>query len=407
MSSEEATALVPSQQQKAPPVGKMEALTGLRGVMAVYVVVYHFFGDFRNGELLGTKSADRLVGHGFVAVTFFFQLSGFVNTAVAESRGADYGERFRRRFWRRRAARLAPAYFASMLLFAPLVWFAWPPSTPPFDARVARFAALATTPLGLQTWAPYPLWRLANYPAWAVSCELFFYLAFPFLAPRLRTSWPATMLVVLGMAQFATSAAAYSLLGATPLAADVVYVWPVVRIFEFAQGIVLGFWRPHFFAHAVDVAAALVIALLIAVPRSWPPACVTLVLQLPVAFLIASAAHDQGLIAYLCRSRTAIVAGEISYCTYLLQAPLMLALLWCLDPAHDLPAIFDMLLARAIGERPPSPILPLSALPLVLLSLHTVAKFLYDFLELPALSYLTADSPPLPKERGPETPVVC
>ena len=47
-------------------------LDGLRGVAALMVVCFHFF------EAFATSPADQKFNHGYLAVDFFFVLSGFV-----------------------------------------------------------------------------------------------------------------------------------------------------------------------------------------------------------------------------------------------------------------------------------------------------------------------------------------
>jgi peptidoglycan/LPS O-acetylase OafA/YrhL len=47
-------------------------LDGLRGVAAIIVVTFHLSEPFATGNL------DKMVNHGYLAVDFFFLLSGFV-----------------------------------------------------------------------------------------------------------------------------------------------------------------------------------------------------------------------------------------------------------------------------------------------------------------------------------------
>src|SRR6478735_706593 len=49
-----------------------EILDGLRGVAALAVVIFHFM------EWVYTDPSRNFIGHGFLAVDFFFCLSGFV-----------------------------------------------------------------------------------------------------------------------------------------------------------------------------------------------------------------------------------------------------------------------------------------------------------------------------------------
>ncbi len=76
-----------------------EALNGLRGIAAMVVVWYHIFEGF------ATSPLDQIVNHGYLAVDFFFLLSGFVI-------GYAYDERWSkmtlRQFAWRRFVRLHP-----------------------------------------------------------------------------------------------------------------------------------------------------------------------------------------------------------------------------------------------------------------------------------------------------------
>ena len=112
-----------------------------------------------------------------------------MNTIVNEARCAEYDNaRWQKRFWYRRLARLGPVYLLTLLCSLPPLIMAWRSiNVPPFETQIVRFVACVATALGIQTWNfSVPLWRLWNYPAWAVSCELAFYLAFPFLVPSVK-----------------------------------------------------------------------------------------------------------------------------------------------------------------------------------------------------------------------------
>lgn len=85
-------------------------LDGLRGVAALMVILYHF------GEGFATSPTDQWMNHGYLAVYFFFILSGFVI-------GYAYDDRWNRgmtagRFMLRRVVRLHPMVVLSMLLGA-------------------------------------------------------------------------------------------------------------------------------------------------------------------------------------------------------------------------------------------------------------------------------------------------
>ena len=88
-----------------------ELLDGLRGVAAMLVILYHF------GEGFATSAVDQMMNHGYLAVDFFFVLSGFVI-------GYAYDDRWRNggmtawRFMLRRIIRLQPMVVLAVIFGA-------------------------------------------------------------------------------------------------------------------------------------------------------------------------------------------------------------------------------------------------------------------------------------------------
>src|SRR4051812_29451790 len=62
-----------------------EILDGLRGIAALAVVIFHFM------EWIYTDSSKNFIGHGFLAVDFFFCLSGFVIGYAYDNRVTKMG----------------------------------------------------------------------------------------------------------------------------------------------------------------------------------------------------------------------------------------------------------------------------------------------------------------------------
>ena len=99
---------------------RFEILDGLRGVAAVIVVVFHLFEPY-------SDPAHQLLNHGYLAVDFFYVLSGFVI-------GYAYDDRWHKMtikdFFKRRLVRLHPLLIMGNLLGAILFYFgassAWP-----------------------------------------------------------------------------------------------------------------------------------------------------------------------------------------------------------------------------------------------------------------------------------------
>lgn len=76
-----------------------QILNGLRGVAAIMVIFYHIF------EAFATSSMDQKFNHGYLAVDFFFVLSGFVIGYAYDDR---WGKMNISGFFRRRLIRLQP-----------------------------------------------------------------------------------------------------------------------------------------------------------------------------------------------------------------------------------------------------------------------------------------------------------
>ena len=93
---------------------RYEILDGLRGVAALMVVIFHCFETYV--PVFGTQ----IVNHGYLAVDFFFVLSGFVI-------GYAYDDRWDKMttwgFFKRRLTRLHPMVIAGTLVGAALFFF--------------------------------------------------------------------------------------------------------------------------------------------------------------------------------------------------------------------------------------------------------------------------------------------
>lgn len=107
---------------------RYEILDGLRGVAAITVVLFHIFEAYSRGPVY------QIINHGYLAVDFFFALSGYVI-------GYAYDDRWGRMtvgtFFGRRLIRLQPMVVMGSIIGALLFYFAASPSCP----------AVATTPL--------------------------------------------------------------------------------------------------------------------------------------------------------------------------------------------------------------------------------------------------------------------
>jgi peptidoglycan/LPS O-acetylase OafA/YrhL len=282
------------------------------------------------------------VGSGFVAVSFFFVLSGFILAVSHRERLRD-GTLDPRRFLTRRVSRMLPSYLLALALLLPLALVpSWGAATGAFrDPSPLRVLAAGLGHLTmLHAWWP-PTALSWNLPGWSVSVELGCYFAFLLLASRMarletRRLWRlALALWLLGLAatlaysRFAPEAASANADASLPLL-DVIKLWPPARFPEFFFGVALGLaWRaesrpPRWLAPA----AMLAIALVLTHSHTVPYAVLHNALLLPAfGALLWSLASARGAIAKLLGSRPFVSVGRATYALYILQMPLMYWLL--------------------------------------------------------------------------------
>ena len=162
-----ASVSAPAKPARKP---QLPALTGLRTLLAVNIVFFHFTPPHM-GPLY------PLINNSYVFVGFFILLSGF----VLSYNYADRPQLNKRDFWRARFARLYPIYLFSLLLFVGMLGAEWH-----VRSHGQFIEGVILTPLLLQGWSPQ-LATFWNTVAWTLSCEAALYFAFPWL---LQLPWP-------------------------------------------------------------------------------------------------------------------------------------------------------------------------------------------------------------------------
>ncbi len=153
-----------------PAKSHYEILDGLRGVAAVTVVVFHVLETYTGGNHLR-----QIINHGYLAVDFFFLLSGFV---VAYAYDDRWGRMTQWEFYKRRLIRLQPMVIAGSVVGAVLFYFAAGPTFPLIAATpvwkvlvymVVGFTLLPVLPsMDIRGWQEmHPL----DGPAWSLFFE--------------------------------------------------------------------------------------------------------------------------------------------------------------------------------------------------------------------------------------------
>ena len=301
---------------------QIDALTSLRFFAAFYVLILHSGSHAVVAAVQAPGIVSNFLANGYLGVNFFFVLSGFILAYIYQGRlRGSYLSYSTSNYAIARFARVYPVYVLALLLTIPVVPWGHSWNTLP------QF-------LLLQCWLPpaasdvYTLGN-DNGPAWTLSIELFFYLAFPVLikwAERLRT--PQIFWVIAGicclMVWFRLPA-----MGAGREGWQVPYRWqayvplPISRTPEFLYGVLLGILfrrgilpvRPL----SLYLAGALTFATLCCSILPWVPAAATILFGLVI--ILTAVNHSATIHAPFLESRFLVLLGGACYSIYLLQYP--------------------------------------------------------------------------------------
>ena len=163
--------------ERRPP---LPALTGLRTLLAITILMFHFTPSGLQSAAHPWLTLYPIINIGYVFVSFFFLISGFILSYNYASRPGGVRKAD---FWMARFSRLYPVYLLTMLISFPMLLLEWRSRS-----HGQFWAGAIATPLLAQGFFP----RLAtfwNTVSWTLSCEVVLYIAFPFL---LRMRWPSS-----------------------------------------------------------------------------------------------------------------------------------------------------------------------------------------------------------------------
>jgi peptidoglycan/LPS O-acetylase OafA/YrhL len=320
----------------APAPVEIPALTSLRGVLAMWVLLLHMAAGF---ELQGFSIARhysvyvaQFAFSGGLAVDGFFILSGFILSlthaqdfavAITQGRAAvSHVAHAAMRFWLLRLARIYPMHAFALALFvlalAGGIQFPVASCGNPFNrpAGCDRFAlSLLVEQLTLTaSWGINPVvgW---NFVSWSVCSEWLAYLLFPLLALVLaRVSGPAA----LAGAVFTLGAMWIAVNQAVPHFHGVPDDYGLLRaIPEFVCGALLFrvySWQGYDRVRWPAVSLVAIVALPVLVVLTPIPTAAVFALA---ALVLALASNQAGAVNRLLSARFALFLGRISYSLYI------------------------------------------------------------------------------------------
>lgn len=312
-----------------------ELLDGLRGVAALLVIWYHVFEGFAfaGGGLITT------INHGYLAVDFFFMLSGFVIAYAYDDRWRK-GTLTLKGFFKRRLIRLHP-----MVLMGALVGLAsylaqggvkWDGTEVSLGWTLA---ALLCAMLFIPAWPGarmdvrgngemFPL----NGPAWSLFFEYIGNVLYALVVRRLSGKALAVLTAVLGvaLAWFTTQdAAGYGMFGVGWTLDGANFWGGLIRMmFPFTMGMLIQrYFRPARIRGAFWICSAMLVAVFhvpyipgceaVCLNGVYEAACILFVF--PVLIRVGAS----GITTDHFSTRTCKFLGDISYPLYITHYPLM------------------------------------------------------------------------------------
>lgn len=173
---------------------RFDSLTGIRGIAACWVVVFHIRG------YLGINHDSwlwSLLEKGYLAVDLFFILSGFV---IYLTYGHQFGFQKMKPFLIKRLARIYPLHIIVLLCSLSLPFAIYFFSSKKIVTNNFSAESFVANVFLYQSWG----WSNAlswNVPAWSISAEWFSYLSFCGLAffykkLRQKTMWLSLILII-------------------------------------------------------------------------------------------------------------------------------------------------------------------------------------------------------------------
>jgi len=320
-----------------PAVDYIDNLTPLRGLAAVWVMIFHIDVSlfYRGLGALVSRDASGIVSHGYLWVDFFFLLSGFIMAHVFGgalsgpkpfSQAIDY-------LWAR-LARIYPLHLVCLGLVVAIA-VAYPLFVPNVkDGSWETFMAWRAIPSNLllthaMKQHVYLSWDIVS---WSIGAEWWTYVAtLPLLLVWARIpGWGAGLAAVVAFACLA------GLVAALPdKTLDITFNWGFFRcLFGFVIGMaVWKLWRAGTFGWAGQdgVAILLVAAIVTAFHfRTFGPYG-DLVLVPVFALLVLGLSYNRGIVQAVLNSPLPQYLGKISYSLYLVHGVAFSAF-WFLMP---------------------------------------------------------------------------
>lgn len=305
-------------------------LDGLRGVAAIMVIIFHVFEIFSGGN-----HHTQIINHGYLAVDFFFLLSGFVIGYAYDDR---WGKMTLKGFFKRRLIRLHPMIILAMVIGAIAFYASASPILFPHINEVPVWKMLVVMLIGftlipvtgsfeIRGWGEmHPL----NGPAWSLFFEYVGNILYALFIRKLPTMILAFLVVLASLAtiHLAVFGTNGDMIGGWSFNPEQLKVGLTRLLFPFLAGLLLArIAKPGKINHAFLWCSLLIIAIF-SIPRvgdadhNWMNGIydsVAIIILFPIVVFMGAS----GNIKSQWGTKISKFLGDISYPVYIIHYPLI------------------------------------------------------------------------------------
>jgi len=313
----------------APAKSHYVVLDGLRGIAALMVVIFHTFEAYADGNPI-----KQIINHGYLAVDFFFLLSGFVIAYAYDDRWSRMSQW---EFYKRRLIRLQPMVVMGSLIGAALFYFQGGSmfplvnSTPVSKMLLVMLLGCTLLPLpvslDIRGWSEmHPL----DGPAWSLFFEYVANIAYALGLRKVsnRVLWVLVLLAGVFLGQLAIFGPRGDLIGGWSINAAQLHIGFARLLFPFLAGMLLMRIGKRIHTRSPFAICTLLLVAALALPRFggaqhlwvngiYDLLCVVVVFPLIVAIGAGEKRVDGPSI------RIARFFGDLSYPLYITHYPLI------------------------------------------------------------------------------------
>ncbi|WP_300673862.1 acyltransferase [Soonwooa sp.] len=308
----------------------LNTLTSLRFFFAFFVFLSHL-AFITSDNVIYTWLQRNIFSEGYIGVSFFFILSGFVLSYSNQKKfiAKDFN---RKNFYLARVFRIYPLHlltFLAALLFSLYAGL---------DLGINK--VLANLFL-VQSFIPdMAFLNILNGPSWSISNEMFFYACFPFLFLAILKNKKAFLIAFIIISLLFVVSVPYVDQNVSKL---VYYFNPFTRILDFTLGIILFYIYNNLKTKTISPKTGTVlefVSLLIFVLFFVSHNLInktyrySLYYWIPMASIILIFALQKGYLSKILKNKYLVYLGEISFAFYMIHLLLIQLYQYCNLPVH-------------------------------------------------------------------------